>query len=139
MGIYTKFAANVLFPLHERLKHHDTVAVTREMERSQWLTTEQIRGLQLQRLRAFLSECGAHVPYYRDLFRSLSFDPATITSLDELARLPLLTKDIIRSQFERLRSDLPEPVKLFSTTGSTGDPLRDGLGQSGNCYALAQP
>ena len=124
MGIYTKFAANVLFPLHERLKHHDTVAVTREMERSQWLTTEQIRGLQLQRLRAFLSECGAHVPYYRDLFRSLSFDPATITSLDELARLPLLTKDIIRSQFERLRSDLPEPVKLFSTTGSTGDPLR---------------
>lgn len=124
MSVYTAFAANVLFPLHERLKHHDTVAVKQEMERSQWLTPQQIRELQLQRLRVFLGECGAHVPYYRDLFRSLNFDPAAITSLDDLARLPLLTKDIIRSQFDRLRSDLPEPVKLFSTTGSTGDPLR---------------
>ena len=124
MGIYTKFAANVLFPLHEKLKQHDTVAVKRELERSQWLTSQQIGELQLCRLREFLAECGTHVPYYRDLFRSLNFNPAAITSVGDLARLPLLTKDIIRSQFDRLRSDLPEPVKLFSTTGSTGDPLR---------------
>jgi phenylacetate-CoA ligase len=121
---YTAFAANVLFPLHEKLKHHSTVAVKREMERSQWLTPQQVSELQLRRLREFLGECGTHVPYYRELFRLRDFDPAVITSVADLARLPLLTKDIIRSQFDRLRSDLPEPVKLFSTTGSTGDPLR---------------
>lgn len=124
MKAYTAFAVNVLFPLHEKLKHHATVAVKREMERSQWLTPQQLGELQLRRLRDFLGACGTHVPYYRDLFRSLNFDPAAITSLADLARLPLLTKDIIRSQFDRLRSELPEPVKLFSTTGSTGDPLR---------------
>ena len=124
MDLYTALAANVLFPLHEKLKHHDTVAVKRALERSQWLTPQQIGELQLRRLRAFLGECGTHVPYYRDLFRELGFDPATIASVADLARLPLLSKDIIRSQFDRLRSELPEPVKLFSTTGSTGDPLR---------------
>ena len=124
MDLYTALAANVLFPLHEKLKHHDTVAIKRALERSQWLTPQQIGELQLRRLRAFLGECGTHVPYYRDLFRELGFDPATIASVADLARLPLLSKDIIRSQFDRLRSDLPEPVKLFSTTGSTGDPLR---------------
>ncbi|WP_300338468.1 AMP-binding protein [Accumulibacter sp.] len=124
MGVYTSFAAKLLFPLHEHLKKHSTVAVKGALERSQWLEPEAIRVLQLDRLRQFLGECAAHVPYYRDLFRALDFDPATISGIGDLARLPLLTKDIIRSEFERLRSELPEPVRLFSTTGSTGDPLR---------------
>ncbi|MBB5018888.1 phenylacetate-CoA ligase [Chitinivorax tropicus] len=124
MGLYTTFAANVLFPLHERLKHHDTVAVKRQLEQTQWLKPEAIRALQLDRLRAFLTDCGQHVPYYRDLFAKLAFDPVAITSLSDLARLPILTKDIIRREFEQLKSSQAEPMKLFSTTGSTGDPLR---------------
>ena len=124
MSVYTSFAANVLFPLHERVKKHSTVAVRRELERTQWLGPGQIRALQLQRLRAFLSECAVHVPYYRDLFRSLDFDPARIAGIGDLMRLPLLTKDIVRREFDRLCSDAPEPLRLFSTTGSTGDPLR---------------
>ncbi|MBN8500206.1 MAG: phenylacetate--CoA ligase family protein [Sphingomonadales bacterium] len=124
MGIYTSFAANLLFPLHETLKKHSTVAVRRELERSQWLKPEEILALQLARLQEFLTQCASHVPYYHDLFRSLDFDPRNISAISDLGRLPLLTKDIIRSEFDRLRSSLPEPVRLFSTTGSTGDPLR---------------
>jgi len=124
MDIYTSFAANLLFPLHEKLKKHSTTAVKLELERSQWLPAEQLRALQLARLREFLSDCAAHVPYYRDLFRALDFVPAEITAISDLARLPVLTKDVIRRDFDRLRSSAPEAVRLFSTTGSTGDPLR---------------
>lgn len=124
MGIYTILAANGLFPLHEKLKGHRSVAVKREMERTQWLPPDEIRALQSARLRRFLEECARHVPYYRDLFRTRHFDPRDVQGVGDLARLPLLTKEIIRRDFDRLRSDTPEPVKLFSTTGSTGDPLR---------------
>lgn len=124
MGLYTSLVANVLFPLHEKLKKHQTVAVRRDLERTQWLEPEQIRALQLERLRAFLTECGATVPYYRELFRSLDFDPRRTGAVSDLARLPLLTKDTIRREFDRLKSDRPEAMKLSSTTGSTGDPLR---------------
>jgi hypothetical protein len=34
--IYTRLVANVLFPVQERLKHHDTVKVRQAMEESQW-------------------------------------------------------------------------------------------------------
>ena len=34
-GPYTRFVAGVAFPLQERLKRHDTVAVRRALERSQ--------------------------------------------------------------------------------------------------------
>lgn len=33
--MYTALAAHILFPLHEGLKHHTTVAVRRNMEQSQ--------------------------------------------------------------------------------------------------------
>jgi len=35
-GLYTRFVSGLLFPLHERLKRHDTVAVRRQMEQTQW-------------------------------------------------------------------------------------------------------
>ncbi|MEW9899367.1 AMP-binding protein [Chitinivorax sp. PXF-14] len=130
MGIYTALCANLLFPMHERLKHHDTVAVRRELERTQWLSREQVRALQLSHLHGFLGDAARQVPYYRELFRSLDFDPASVTSVADLARLPLLTKDVIRREFERLKADSDEPVKLFSTTGSTGDPLRFNIGNT---------
>lgn len=124
MGIYTYFCSAVIFPLHEHLKKHGTVAVRRSLERSQWLSPAELRELQLARLKAFLSESEQHVPYYRNLFGSLGFDPSAVASIRDLVRLPLLTKDVIRNEFQRLMSDQDLPVKLFSTTGSTGDPLR---------------
>ncbi|WP_137938919.1 AMP-binding protein [Chitinivorax sp. B] len=124
MGLYTAFAANVLFPLHEKLKRHDTIAVKHELERTQWLKPAELQSLQINRLRAFLTDCGQHVPYYRALFRSISFDPTRVNVLSDLTRLPILTKDIIRREFDNLKSTQAEPMRLFSTTGSTGDPLR---------------
>ena len=51
MNAYTRFAAGVLFPLHELLKRHSTRAVKRQMEHSQWYSPEQLRALQLRRLQ----------------------------------------------------------------------------------------
>ncbi|MBL8397643.1 MAG: phenylacetate--CoA ligase family protein [Candidatus Accumulibacter sp.] len=124
MGLYTTFAAKILFPLQEKIKNHSTVAVLRDMERSQWLSPSEISELQLNRLKKFLTECENHVPYYKEKFSSLEFSAKNISSLDDLTRLPLLTKEVIRKEFDRLNSDLKESVRLFSTTGSTGDPLR---------------
>lgn len=124
MRPYTVFCSSVLFPLHERLKKHATVSVRRALERSQWLNPNQLRDLQLDRLKVFLRESGRQVPYYRDLFRSIRFNADEVKSTGDLGRVPLLTKDIIRREFERLKSETAIPVRLFSTTGSTGDPLR---------------
>ena len=54
MSPYTALCANVLFPLHERLKGHRTAAAMREFMRSQWLEPQALAALQLQRLRDLL-------------------------------------------------------------------------------------
>jgi phenylacetate-CoA ligase len=80
-GLYTRLCSGVLFPLHERMKGHDTVRLRRALEVSQWWPIDRLQALQIDRLRRFLAEIGERVPYYRELFRRLSFDPAEVRSI----------------------------------------------------------
>lgn len=121
--LYTRFVSSTLFPLQERLKHHDTVQVRRNMEASQWWPRERIEALQLQRLQALLADVGKRVPYYRDLFARSGFDPATVTSTADLQRLPFLTKAEIRAHSDALRADGAQGLARFNTGGSSGEPL----------------
>lgn len=129
MGAYTWLASQLLFPLHERLKRHDTVRVRRALERSQWLAPARLREQQLIDLRSLLGDAGRDVPYYRDLFQRLAFDPARLTSLDDLARLPLLTKPLIRENMQALTHPRAVGLARSSTGGSSGEPLIFGLGR----------
>ena len=122
-SLYTSFVSGVIFPIQERLKKHDSVRIRREMEASQWWPREQILALQAKRLRALLMDVGAHVPYYRDLFNRVGFDPAGMSSVTDLQALPLLTKSDIRAHSEALRADDAKGLARFNTGGSSGEPL----------------
>ena len=54
--MYTRLVSSLLFPLHERLKRHDTVAVRHRMEQTQWAEPAALDALRVQRLRALLPE-----------------------------------------------------------------------------------
>jgi phenylacetate-CoA ligase len=122
-GLYTAFTSGVLFPLHERLKRHTTVAVRRGLEETQWWPADKLQALQVERLRALLVQAGRHVPYYRDLFRAQSFDPLQVDSIADLQRLPFLTKPLIRAHTEQLKHEQAKGLARFNTGGSSGEPL----------------
>ena len=121
--MYTALTAKLLFPLHERLKHHTTVAVRQAMEQSQWWDKSRLADFQLTRLRALLQHAQTHVPYYRTLFARLNFDPLLIADLHDVARLPLLTKADIRAHLDALKADNAVGLARFNTGGSSGEPL----------------
>jgi phenylacetate-CoA ligase len=123
MGIYTSLVANVLFPIQEKLKRHDTVAVRRAMDESQWWPAEKLEQYRLERLRSLLTKAGQHVPYYRDYFKKLDFKPQEISSLADLQKLPFLTKAVIRAEGDRMKSDIAQGLARFNTGGSSGEPL----------------
>jgi phenylacetate-CoA ligase len=123
MGLYTSFVSSVLFPLQERLKHHDTVAVRRQMEDLQWWPSEKIADLQLARLKAFLVDVSRHVPYYRQAFNECGFDASGLQRVEDLQALPFLTKGIIRANTEALKHSNARGLARFNTGGSSGEPL----------------
>ena len=121
--LYTRFIAKLVFPLQERVKKHDTVRVRRQMEESQWWSAERIAALQVERLKAFLTDIGANVPYYRELFASTGFDPRAVKSTADLQALPFLTKAVIKDNTDALRADDAKGLARFNTGGSSGVPL----------------
>ncbi|WP_256205434.1 phenylacetate--CoA ligase family protein [Nitrosomonas cryotolerans] len=120
---YTSLVSNLFFPLHERLKQHDSVAVRKQMEITQWWDKDRLYDFQLSRLRSFLSRVQTRVPYYQQLFTELDFNAASIQSLTDLERLPRLNKSIIRANLEALKSSQAQDLARFNTGGSSGEPL----------------
>ena len=121
--MYTRVCSSLLFPLHERLKRHHSVGLRRELESSQWWPAERLHELQVRRLREFLVRTGRDVPYYRQLFAGLGFEPGQVASLDALRRLPFLDKPAIRANAESLKSDRAGKLIKYNTGGSSGEPL----------------
>jgi phenylacetate-CoA ligase len=119
----TRLVSGLVFPLQERLKKHSTVADRRAMEDSQWWPRERLEALRVQRLRALLTNAATHVPYYRDLFARTGFDPAAVSSLTDLQRLPFLDKPLIRAHTDALKADDARGLARFNTGGSSGVPL----------------
>ena len=122
-SLYTRWVANVFFPLHEHLKKHTTVSVLKDMEKSQWYTKEQLEQLQLEKLRRLLKRVSQSVPYYSTVMQDNGFDPDGVTSLADLAKLPFLTKAIIRANLDELKATDAEGLSRFNTGGSSGEPL----------------
>lgn len=123
MTLYTKLVSDLLFPLHERLKKHSTVAVHDAMEKSQWLDREALMSRQIEQLKSFLCDIGVHVPYYTALFQRVGFDPKELSSLEDFQKLPLTGKPEIRANCDSLKADNAVGLARFNTGGSSGEPL----------------
>lgn len=123
MTLRTRLVSDLIFPLQERIKKHTTVAVRRAMEASQHWPLERLEELRVQRLQDLLTHANGHVTYYRDLFGRLGFDPRGVRRIDDLQRLPFLTKAEIRAHTEAMKSDQALGLARFNTGGSSGEPL----------------
>jgi phenylacetate-CoA ligase len=122
MSLYTSAISGLVFPLHERLKRHSTVAIRRRMERTQWLKPEQISALQAERLRTLLISA-TEVPYWRDLYAGLKFNPRSVNGVHDLKALPLLDKATIRAHTDAMKHPQARGLARFNTGGSSGEPL----------------
>lgn len=97
-----------------------------ELGRNQWLSTDEQIALQHKHLKQVLEYANTYVPYYRDLFKEIEFHPADLTDLSYFQKLPLLTKDAVRQNHDRLVTTEPERQSSLTrakTGGTTGEPM----------------
>ena len=137
MSWYTGFCSRLLFPLHENLKGHDSVAVRKRLEESQWWPADRLAAYRVERLREFLVDIGQRVPFYRDLFKRLAFEPTSVDTLEALSALPLLAKQDIRANVERIKADGHGPLTRYNTGGSSGEPLIFYMGKGRKTHDVA--
>lgn len=85
-----------------------------------------IKTEQLELLRQNLINAFENIPYYNRIFKEAGLDPYHIQSVEELEKLPFLTKDIIRKEFDNLfnKKINSKTYKNHQTSGSTGEKLK---------------
>lgn len=139
MKTYQDLLRHVLWPAYERgLRHRGTPAYVRRYARDQWLPAEAIQALQFGRLKRLLDWCYKEVPYYRRRWDAEGVTPADIQSLDDYAKLPVLTRADIRDNADDLKARSLKDTLLYKTTsGSTGEPLRYGYTRESNDRRVA--
>lgn len=97
-----------------------------QLRRSQWLPREALEALQMRRLRRLVAHAADRVGYWRELLHATGVTADDLQSLDDLRRLPILTKSAARENayFDLLSdgSDKRKIVKI-ATSGNAGEPL----------------
>ena len=89
------------------------------------LALAEIKDVQLTKLQSLIEHCYTHVRYYHNLFDEIQFKPADLKSLDDLAKIPLLDKEMFRLHQPDFISNRKKPIFLIkgSTSGTTGRSL----------------
>lgn len=88
------------------------------------LTREQLRELQLDRLRATLRHAYANVELYRRKFDAAGVAPEDCRSLEDLARFPFTTKADLRDTYPYGMFAVPmdRVRRIHASSGTTGRP-----------------
>ena len=83
---------------------------------------EEMKKLQSEKLVKQVKRVYENVKYYRDLMDAKGVTPDDIKSIDDLHKLPFLTKSDLRDAYPYglLGTDLNNCVRIHSTSGTTG-------------------
>jgi phenylacetate-CoA ligase len=123
MGILSR---KFFVPFYNRRHGIDNRAVIERLMKSQYFSEEQIREDQWHDLKNLLDFVYKSNTFYRKRFNAAGLAPADITTPEDFARFPVLTKDDIRNNMDDLITGGYDKSRMRwkRTGGSTGVPLQ---------------
>lgn len=121
-----KIRLGFILPLAEKVQGTNATYWYKQIQIMKSWSKEQVRDWQDAHLRDFIRHAYEHTVYYRNLFDSLGLKPEDIQHAEDLKKLPIITKDIIRTHYDELVADDIASMKYRENTtgGTTGNPMR---------------
>lgn len=95
-----------------------------ELRKMDAQTYAEIEKSQFKKLKETLVHAYEHTKYYRFLFDNIGFDVNKFHNVNEISRIPVLTKELIKNNFSDLQADDKKDFYAATTGGSTGTPLK---------------
>ena len=117
---------NLVLPLAEKLQGTCASKWYKQIVKMQTWSSDEVQDWQIEKMHQFINHAYEHTVYYRNLFDSLKLTPDDIQTPEDLKKLPVLSKDDIRSHYQELIADDANKYKHREgkTGGSTGEPLQ---------------
>lgn len=124
MGLYQLLYEQCWFPFFEgTIKGRNTARLGKSLSKSQFLSKDELILNQINALKNMMIYADQNSSFHSKRFREYGIDPIKISSLDDIADLPIMTKLDINKNFDQIAVNSKEPLWTKSTGGSTGEPL----------------
>ena len=123
MDILAPISRHLIAPLWAMWEKSPYLSVYKQLLKTQYDPPEVIRQRQTERMREIIAHAYKTCKFWKERFDSVSVKPEDIRELDDLSKLPLLTKTDLRTRLDDMIStDFPDRKKLteHETSGSTG-------------------
>ncbi|MBI5056329.1 MAG: aspartate 1-decarboxylase [Nitrospirae bacterium] len=122
--MHPSLVKNVIYPAYRFLRRDNVFPTLREFEKNQWLSRDELKELQWVKLKRLLDYAYKNVPYYTNVFNELGLKPENINDADDFNKIPILTKEEIRNNSNKMITlDESRKGEAGNTGGSTGEPL----------------
>ncbi|MBI5458221.1 phenylacetate--CoA ligase family protein [Methanobacterium sp.] len=97
-------------------------------EEVECISRDEMRKLQLKRLKDVVKRAYENVPYYKKRFDEAGINPQDIKTLEDIQKIPLTTKDDLRAAYPFGMFAVPrrEIVEVHTSSGTTGKPTVSG-------------
>ena len=117
---------SILFKIGYSIKDRDFLKCYKFIKNNEYESAKVLEGSQEKWLKKIIHYSYDKVPYYHHLFKNLDIKPEQIQSVSDLEKIPILTKDIIRTNYDQFRPHNLESQRWVggSTGGSSGEPLQ---------------
>jgi phenylacetate-CoA ligase len=123
----TNFLDRAVMGLNQKKTRGRMKKSLEELTSTQWLSRDELVALQHSRLQRLLEYAYQYVPYYQRIFDEVGFRPSDFRNdFSSLTKIPILTKSIIRENWNDLLTTEPDRrgrMRQHSTSGSMGQPL----------------
>lgn len=102
-----------------------------ELDAAERMSVDQLRAVQVERLRWTLRHAYLNVPSYRKKFDAADVHPDDFRSFEDLRRFPITTKDDLRENYPYGMFAVPQAEirRLHASSGTTGQPTVCGYTQ----------
>jgi len=112
---------SVVLPLGDLAFGQRMMKRLRFLEQAQWWDPERLETARSAALRQLIQTAYDQVPFYRNLMLEKGLTPRDITTPEELRRMPIATKDLLRTGYPRLTTrNTGQRTYENRTSGSTG-------------------
>jgi len=123
--MYQRLAKNILLPILDLCQRSNVAYCWKVLENAQYLKRDEIVDLQQRKMRTLLKHAYENVPYYRTAFLKQGVNPDDIRTVEDLRKLPVLKKTVLRNTPQQLMAgNIPRrQLVLCRTSGTTAVPL----------------
>lgn len=124
-GLYPKLVQNCIVPIYDLTKGMSRFKYGLHLKKTQWLSKKDIELIQFKNLQLILRHAYQTVPYYHQLFKNEGLLPKDIKSVDDMVKIPILTKDLLRTNSDSLMSkNYPKKDLIPYKSGGSGNQLK---------------